>query len=222
MRLAARFAAVAVLASLCSPLFAQDKPKPGDVIKLFNGKDLSGWVWFTHDQKAQKIEDVWSVVDGNLHCKGRPPGYIRTEQDYTSYILKLQIRHLKPGNGGVLLRMVGQDKVWPKSIECQGQFGALGDLWNIDKFPMKTAPDRTKGRHTVRAKKEVAQMPPGEWNDYEIIMDGGKLTLIVNGTVQNEATECEIVSGKICLQSEGSEYEYRNIELTVLPDKGRE
>ena len=86
MRLAARFAAVAVLASLCSPLFAQDKPKPGDVIKLFNGKDLSGWVWFTHDQKAQKIEDVWSVVDGNLHCKGRPPGYIRTEQDYTSYI----------------------------------------------------------------------------------------------------------------------------------------
>ena len=52
-------------------------------------------------------------------------------------------------------------------------------------------------------------------------MDGGKLTLIVNGTVQNEATECEIVAGKICLQSEGSEYEYRNIELTVLPDNGR-
>lgn len=220
MRLSSHLCALLIVTGLCSSAIAQDKPKPGDVVKLFNGKDLAGWVWFTHDRSA-KMEDVWSVVEGNLHCKGRPAGYIRTEKDYTSFILKLQVRHIKPGNGGVLIRMVGQDKVWPKSIECQGQFGALGDIWNIDKFPMKVAADRTKGRHTVRARKDVSQKPPGEWNDYEIVMDGGKLTLIVNGTVQNEATECEILAGKICLQSEGSEYEYRNIELTVLPDNGR-
>jgi hypothetical protein len=220
-RLASLSAAVLLWLVPCAAAPAQDAPRPGDVIELFNGKDLSGWVWFTHDKNAA-MEDVWSVVDGALRCKGRPVGYIRTERDYTSFILKLQIRHLKPGNGGVLIRMVGQDKVWPKSIEAQGQAGALGDIWNIDKFPMTVAEDRTRGRHTVRARRDVPEKPLGEWNDYEIIMDGGKLTLIVNGTVQNQATDCEIVAGKICLQSEGTEYEFRNIVLTVLPDQGRQ
>src|SRR5688572_1758678 len=95
--------------------------------KLFNGKDLSGWVWVPAKGKEDsKLADVWGVVDGNLHSKGTPAGYIRTEKDYTSYLLKLQVRHLKPGNGGVLLRVQAPDKVWPKSIEAQGQAGALG------------------------------------------------------------------------------------------------
>jgi hypothetical protein len=155
-------------------------------------------------------------VDGNLRCKGSPGGYIRTDDEYTSYVLRLQVRHLKKGNGGVLLRVVGPDKVWPKSIEAQGMSGGLGDIWNIDNFPMKVAEDRTNGRHTKRAQPDVPERPVGEWNDYEITLDGPNLTLKVNGTVQNQATECEVVPGKIGLQSEGTEYEFRNIELTPI------
>jgi hypothetical protein len=79
----------------------------------------------------------------------------------------------KPGNGGVLLRMVGEDKVWPKSIEAQLQHENAGDFWNIDEFQMKAAPERTKGRNT---KKEHPhnEKPLGEWNKYEITVDGGR------------------------------------------------
>jgi hypothetical protein len=219
-------------AALLAPLVADAAPNPAagtkargkakgksKVVKIWNGKDLSGWVWVPRSGDS-KIGDVWSVVDGNLRCKGQPAGYIRTEQDFTSYVLRLQVRHLKPGNGGVLLRVVGPDKVWPKSIEAQGQAGALGDIWNIDQFPMEVDASRTKGRHTAREKPDVKEKPIGEWNDYEITLDGGDLTLKVNGTVQNTAKNCEIVAGKIALQSEGSEYEFRNIELEPLPDKG--
>jgi hypothetical protein len=219
--------AFAALAALIAPARVEAGakkaavPKTGQAgrpVALFNGKDLAGWVWVSRDPES-KIEDVWSVVDGNLRCKGKPVGYIRTEAEYTNFALTMQIRHLKPGNGGVLVRVVGPDKVWPKSIEAQGQSGALGDIWNIDQFPLEVDPARTKGRQTVRLRPEVAEKPVGEWNDYEIVVDGGDLTLKVNGIVQNTGKNAEIVAGKIALQSEGSEYEFRDIVLRPLPER---
>ena len=146
---------------------------------------------------------------------GRPAGYLRTTDDFTNFALWLQVRHTKPGNGGVLVRMTGPDKVWPKSIECQGQSGALGDIWNIDNFPMKAAADRTEGRHTKKLYPSN-EKPLGEWNRYEITLDGGNLELAVNGLVQNTATECQEVPGKICLQAEGGVMEYRNFVLIPI------
>ncbi|HUU32006.1 MAG TPA: DUF1080 domain-containing protein, partial [Phycisphaerae bacterium] len=141
--------------------------------------------------------------------------YLRTTQDFTNYALHLQMRHVTAGNSGVLVRTVGPDKVWPKSIECQGQSGSLGDIWNIDKFPMKVAEDRTSGRHTKKM-HESNERPTGEWNDYDITLDGGNLVIKVNNLVQNTATECEEVPGKIALQAEGSQKEFRNIVLVPI------
>jgi len=176
----------------------------------FNGKDLDGWT-----VSSDNLKDTWSVKDGVMVNKGKPVGYIRTTADFTNYILRLQFRHLGRGNGGVLLRMVGPDKVWPRSIEAQGQYAAAGDIWNIDNFPMKTAPERTRGRHT-RKMHESNEKPVGQWNQYEITLDGDYLELKVNELVQNIATECLETPGKICLQSEGSAMEFRNLLLIPI------
>jgi hypothetical protein len=192
---------------------AQEKTD-NKTIQLFNGKDLSNWTYVSSDPKS-KLEDVWSVQDGIIHCKGNPHGYIRTNDDYTSFVLKVQWRFSKPGNSGVLIRCQPPDKVWPKSVECQLQHQAAGDIWVIDKFPIKVAPERTKGRHTTKL-HETNEKPIGEWNQYEITADGTHLTLKVNGLVQNEASDFEIKPGKILLQAEGAEIEFRNIELTPI------
>ncbi len=191
-------------------------------VPLFNGKDLSGWK--AHfGEPGPKMEEVWSVKEGGvLHCAGKPVGYIYTEKDYTSFKLKLEWRGVgKPGNSGALLRVQEPHTVWPKSIESQLQSGSAGDIWNIGKFPMKVAPDRTKGRHTTKL-HETNEKPieSGEWNTYEITLDGPDLELKVNGLVQNRAADCEVKPGKIALQSEGAEIEFRNIVLTPLPDEG--
>lgn len=193
--------------------------KPGEEeIPLFNGEDLRSWTYFLQD--GGKMEDTWSVEDGILICKGKPFGYIRTKADYKNYILRLQWRFnpvtKKAGNSGVLLRMTGPDKVWPKSIEAQLQSGQAGDFWNIDQFPMKVAPERTSDRNT--RKTHFNENPVGEWNDYEIAVDGGDVTLVVNGEVLNEATDAAEIPGKICLQSEGAEIHFRNIYLVPLGD----
>jgi hypothetical protein len=191
-------------------------PLPGEV-RLFNGKDLTGLQACLPE--GGKMEDVWSVADGVLVCKGQPVGYIRTTADYTNYVLKLEWRFnpvtKQAGNSGVLLRLNGPDKVWPRSVEAQLQSGNAGDFWNIDDFPMKADPDRTKGRNTK--KTHAAERAIGEWNEYEITVDHGTITLRVNGEVLNEAHEVQETSGKIALQSEGAEIHFRNIRLAPLP-----
>ncbi|MCG3132057.1 MAG: hypothetical protein FLDDKLPJ_02867 [Phycisphaerae bacterium] len=190
-------------------------PMPGQTA-LFNGRDLSGWKAVLPD--GGKLEDVWSVRDGVIVCKGNPVGYIRTEKDYTNFVLKLEWRFSpvtkQAGNSGVLLRMQAPDKVWPKSVEAQLQSGNAGDFWNIDEFPMTTVAERLNGRNTK--KTHFAEKPIGEWNEYEIIVDRGRVTLNVNGETLNEAWDVQEIPGKIGLQSEGAEIHFRNIRLAPI------
>ncbi len=192
-------------------------PMPGEV-KLFNGKDLAGWTPVLNDNG--KPENVWHVEDGVLICLGNPVGYIRTDKDFTNFVLKLEWRFnpvtKKAGNSGVLCRVQAPDKVWPRSVEAQLQSENAGDFWNIDEFPMKTAPERLNGRNTK--KTHMAERPVGEWNEYEILFDGPRVTLKVNGEVLNEAWDVAELPGKIALQSEGAEIHFRNVRLAEIKE----
>ncbi|HWB20482.1 MAG TPA: DUF1080 domain-containing protein [Phycisphaerales bacterium] len=194
---------------------ALDEPMAGER-QLFDGKTMTGWTYCL--DPAGKMEDTWSVKNGEIICTGNPAGYIRTKDDFTNYVLRVQWRWnpamTDAGNSGVLLRMTGQDKVWPKSIEAQLQSGNAGDFWNIDNVKMTTDPARLNGRNT----KKVAgnERPVGEWNEYEIFCDGSTVRLYVNGVLANEATDVEVTPGKICLQSEGAEIHFRNVRIAEM------
>ena len=75
------------LLSSCSP----------EKISLWNGKDLSGWKLFVEDPDID-VNDIWSVKDGVIHCTGVPNGYMRTESDYSNYILYLEWRWVEKGS----------------------------------------------------------------------------------------------------------------------------
>lgn len=199
---------------------ADDRQAPrqlGEPIALFNGVDLTGWT-FHLDAPGAQASDVWSVSDGVLDCKGSPIGYLRTEAEYEDFVLELDWRFPAggpPGNSGVLLRRVGADKVWPKSVEAQLHHRNAGDIWNIDEVPMQVDAARTSGRRT-QMQAPCNEKAQGEWNHYKITLDRGDLTLEVNGEVQNRARWVERVAGHICLQSEGSRIQFRNVVLRKL------
>jgi hypothetical protein len=213
--------AISVGVAMCQDR-SRDRRGDAGEIRLFNGKDFTGWTYHLNDPNV-KMEEVWSIdpSEGILICKGRPAGYIRTVDDYTNYVLRLEWRFnpvtKRAGNSGVLLRVVGPDKVWPRSVEAQLQSGAAGDFWLIDGSPLDTPKERVDpraARHRLRT--HTNEKPIGEWNEYEITCDGGKVTLKVNGEVLNEGTNAEEIPGKIALQSEGSEIHFRNIRLTPI------
>jgi hypothetical protein len=203
-------------------LLAQAPAQQAGAVSLFNGRDFSGWTYHLSDPKA-RWQDVWSVdaAERAIVCKGSPAGYIRTVRSYKNYVLRLEWRFPpgRAGNSGVLLRMIGRDMVWPRSIEAQLQSGAAGDIWLIEGARLDTPLERVdKGTPRHRLSVGPNEKPVGEWNQYEITVNGDKITLAVNGKVVNEGTGAEPFSGKICLQSEGAEIHFRNIRLTPLPD----
>jgi hypothetical protein len=101
--------------------------------------------------------------------------------------------------------------------------GDAGDLYGfhgmkIDGDPARTSRNSSKMTgDLVGVKKMVgAENPPGEWNRYEIRLDGPSLQVKVNGKLVNEARDCEVQPGRIGLQSEGGEIHFRTVELRPL------
>jgi hypothetical protein len=184
--------------------------------------ELAGWKAFSEDPQARP-GDVWKLAaDGVLACRGTPKGYLATVKSYGDFTLRLKWRWPagKPGKGGVLIRMTGPDKIWPKSLEPQLNAGEAGDFWGLDGFALAGPAERLKtidkspfGKLTNLRKLKDLEKPAGEWNQYEIVAAGGTVSLRVNGELVNQATDCETAAGKICLTAEGSEIHFRDIAL---------
>ena len=202
-----------------------------DAVRLFNGKDLGGWSHFLVDPKV-RMEDVWSVRDGVLICKGEPLGFLQTTAVYTSFKLLVEWRWAegaaarlgKTPNSGVLLRVSGEPKPIPRAYEAQLQSGSAGDLYGFWGLPLEGDPARRRegkgnamlGDMVGFTKAEAAEKPEGEWNVYEIVVDGPSIVVHVNGKKVNEARGAAALAGRIGLQSEGGEIHFRRVELTPI------
>jgi hypothetical protein len=213
-----RFASLICLLAVLETLLAAST-LVADEVKLFNGENLDGWVW---RGKTADAENPFYVANGVLCCKGRPVGYLHTEKKYTNYIFKLEWRwpeDSKPGNNGVLLRSQGGEhffgNTWPKSVEAQLQNQHAGDIFTIGEFPLETG--RNQGRYTPMM-HPTNEKPQGQWNEYEITMNGGQLKLVVNGLLQNQGSNAAVMPGYIGLQSEGAAIEFRNIRIMPLDE----
>lgn len=193
-------------------------------VKLFNGKNLDGWSSYTgYDDSG-----IWSVKNGNINCKGKPAGYLRTVEEYSNYKLHVEWRWVaEPTNSGILLHCTGEDKIrkgmaWPICIEAQLKHGQAGDFVTIQDGAAITVDGKRyasvedKPINIIAKQGEDSEKPAGQWNCYDIVCKDDTIEIAVNGQVQNYATQASLTSGSICLQSEGSEIEFRNIVLERL------
>ena len=132
--------AALVLGALPSLLRADEPISPKDgVIRLFNGKDLSGLYTWLKDTKREDPRKVFTVEDGVIHISGDGYGYVATDKPYRDYQLIVEYKWGKKTDGGkfvrnsgILLHGVGPDGgaggTWMSTIECQLAQGCVGDL----------------------------------------------------------------------------------------------
>jgi hypothetical protein len=182
--------------------------------------------WASYQEKAGvKTGDVWSLGDdGVLSCRGKALGYLYTEKSYTNFTLSFEWRWPpggEAGKGGVLLRTVGEHKIWPKSLEVQLNAGDAGDFWGIGGYQLKAAPKRTEklahkqlGDLIHVTKLLAVERPIGEWNWGTVTMTGGEVTVRMNDKLVNEATGCDTKPGKIVLTAEGTPIQFRKVDLS--------
>ncbi|MFN3168404.1 MAG: DUF1080 domain-containing protein [Phycisphaeraceae bacterium] len=209
-----------------------DEPKP---ISLFNGKDLTGW---TPDVPAADdkpdIEPSFIVRDGLLVSKGRPLGHLISDGKYKDYRLVVEYRFAaKPGNCGVLVHAStprALSGMFPQSIEVQLMNRNAGDFWCIHENiavpemhtrrngpPESWGGKRGQNRH-IRNLTDGSENPVGEWNTLQIECLDDKVRVWVNGDLVNDGFDATVRDGKIALQAEGSEVEFRRVDLTPITE----
>lgn len=194
---------------------------------LWNGRDFSGWKLYVNEEDKDP-KDTYSIKDGVIRVVGQPYGYLRTEADYCNYLLHVEWRWPgRGGNSGVFTHMSGPDKMYPKSFECQLETGNAGDIWligsgekleplvGIETNEHAAGGQRVEGRR-IRKLKGSSEKGMGEWNSYEVICKDDWMLIFANGVLQNVATGMSDCCGKICLQSEGTAIEFRNVYIEPL------
>lgn len=186
-------------------------------VELFNGKDLAGWEMWT----GPTNEQVFSVVDGIIHCTGQPMGFLYTKETYDNYQLHVEWRWgEKPSNSGIFIFMQNEHKHWCNAVEVQLCAGQAGDFVllggsSVAEFSVKKG-EKRPDFPVIKGKSAKVENPTGEWNSADITVKGGTITVYINGIKQNYGSKSTHKSGHIGLQSEGGEVKFRNIRLTPL------
>lgn len=199
---------------------------------LFNGEDLSGWsmdVPAMDDDPAARQPFI--VRDGMLVSLGTPGGHLLTDAEHENYRLVVEYRFAgEPGNCGVLVHASTPRALYgmfPQSIEVQMQTQNAGDFWCIAEdiavpnMVERRGPQETWGGQKGDNRRIVnltdgSENPVGEWNRMVIECLHVEVKVWVNGDLVNHGSKSTAQKGKIALQAEGCEVEFRTVELTPI------
>jgi hypothetical protein len=199
---------------------------------LFNGRDLNGWhVDVPEMDTNTKAINPFIVRNGMLVSLGEPQGHLITDAVYQNFRLNVEYRFAAvPGNCGVLVFASTPRalyKMFPKSIEVQMMHENAGDFWCI--VENIEVPDMEKRRGpkaewgiTEGKKRRILNLTDssekkvGEWNSMTIECVGNAIRVWVNGDLVNDGFNCTASKGNIAIQAEGSEVEFRKIDLTPI------
>ena len=187
--------------------------------------------------------NTWTWTGGEAVCTGQPVGVIRSQTMVTNLEMVLEWRHLRSGgNSGVFFwatersiqqLAAGKGRL-PEGIEVQildhgyteqyeRESGKKADWFTShgDVFPTGSAdmtpfpPTAPKGKRSFPSKNLSKGI--NEWNHYYIRAINGEVRLWVNGEEVSGGTGCKPAFGYLCLESEGSPIEFRNLRVRELP-----
>ncbi len=171
------------------------------------------------------------IRDGMLVSLGVPAGHLITNEDYSDYRLVAEYRFAsKPGNCGILVHVSTPRALYdmfPASLEVQMQHEHAGDFWciqediKVDNMVERRGPQEEWGvsegkRRRIENLTDGSENPSGEWNKMVIECSGDEIKVWVNDDLVNHGYDCTATSGQIAVQAEGSEVEFRTLELTKL------
>ena len=199
---------------------------------LFNGRDLSDWhVDVPAMDTSARVRNPFIVRNGMLVSLGEPRGHIITDPSYRDYRLEVEYRFPgTPGNSGVLVHASTPRALYgmfPRSIEVQMESGNAGDFWcilediRVPDMERRRGPPAQWGTTEGKARRilnltDNSEKPVGEWNTMVIEAVGRSIRVWENGDLVNDGSDATADHGRIALQSEGSEVEFRKISLTPI------
>ena len=181
--------------------------------KLFNGKNLNNWN-FVVEKNAVPAEQVFGIQNGVIHIKGQPFGYMYTKEKYSNFKLHVEWRWPDgASNSGIFLLIADPKNPFPNGIECQLHAGDAGDFVLLGGSELAEFEGPRPEFPVVKKAHDSSEKPVGEWNEANIFVKNGVITVYINGVYQNTGTN-KVKEGFVGLQSEGHDVQFRNVTLT--------
>ncbi|MFG3496867.1 ThuA domain-containing protein [Streptomyces sp. NPDC047928] len=177
--------------------------------QIFNGETLEGW--------KQAGPGRFDVVDGELRSEGGMGLLWYQAEELSSYSLTLDWKLRGDDNSGVFIGFPPSDDPW----------SAVHNGYEIQ-IDATDTPDRTTGavygfRSADIAARDRALRPPGQWNTFEIKVEGERVRVYLNGVRINDFTNTDparsLRNGHIGIQNHGpdDQVSFRDIRLKELP-----
>lgn len=203
-----------------------------ETISLINGENLEGWhVDVPAMDNNPDTINPFIIRNGMLVSLGTPGGHLITDDVFSDYRLVAEYRFTgEPGNCGILVHASTPRALYgmfPKSLEVQMQHEHAGDFWciqediKVDNMLERRGPEEEWGvsegkRRRIENLTDGSEYPPGEWNTMLIECIGDEIMVWVNTDLVNHGYDCTATEGQIAIQAEGSEVEFRRLDLTRL------
>ncbi|WP_371575076.1 ThuA domain-containing protein [Streptomyces sp. NBC_01314] len=177
---------------------------------LFDGTSLDGW--------RQAGPGSFTLADdGTITSAGGMGMLWYAGRSFGSYSLKLDWRSAGDDNSGVFVGFPPSDDPW----------SAVNNGYEVQ-IDATDVPERTTGsvygfRSADLRKRDRALNPPGEWNTYEIRVEGERLRVRLNGVKINDYTNTDPVrslrDGHFGIQNHGTDDQvsFRDIRIKELP-----
>ena len=198
---------------------AQNKSLEPGFTRLFNGKNLDGWVG---NKESYRAENGMIVIDP----QGGGGGNLYTEKEYGNFILHFEFQLTPGANNGLGIH-----------APLEGDAAYVGkELQILDNRAKKYAELQTYQYHgsvygVVPARRGFLK-PVGEWNQQTVIVNHPKIKVILNGTTilegdyleaskdgtldHKEHPGLERSSGHIGFLGHGDVVHFRNIRIKEL------
>lgn len=195
----------------------QEVEEGGGWRPLFNGQDLTGWSGDT---------EGYAVQDGALVALADGGGNLYAEGEYGDFELRFSFRLEEGGNNGVGVRAVrGRDAAY-HGMEIQVLDDSSPRYADLEPWQYHGS------IYGVVAARRGSLRPVGEWNEQEILADGRRIRVTVNGEVVVDADIEEAArggtidgrehpglfnpSGALGFLGHGTRVEFRDIRIREL------
>lgn len=200
---------------------------------LFNGKDLTGWVYGTRRGAPNKSGKGYQVENGVLFTTKVDGGNLFTEKEYANFVLRFEFKLTENANNGIGIRAPLEGDAAYAGMEIQVLDDGGSQYTNL-------LPGQYHGSiYRVVPAKRGFQKPVGEWNSEEIRAEGRHITVVLNGTTIVDANLDDVkdeevlkehrdlskpegsrgianTTGHIGLLGHGAHVEFRNIRIREL------
>jgi hypothetical protein len=213
-----------LMATLALAANAQDQKVEEGFTSLFNGKDLTGWVYGKRGTGENKSGAGYAVENGVIFCTVKDGGNMYTEKEYGDFTFRFEFKLTENANNGIGIRAPLEGDSAYVGMEIQVLDDSGSQYKNL-------RPEQYHGSiYDCFACKRGSQKPVGEWNTEEITAKGRQITVTLNGTVIVDANLDDIKDeaklkkhpglankkGHIGFLGHGARVEFRNLRVKEL------